>query len=136
VPGFTESLVPRTTLTGDRLPPHQPATAEAWRPANWTASMCGSSNASWPTCRFDVAAADRKEGRSVPGRAHDALMALVRGRLGDPKLGRHNGLPVTVIISATLQDLQAKAATGVTGGRRTGADVRCGPDGQPCLPLT
>ncbi len=29
-------------------------------------------------------------------RQHDALAELVRGRLGDPKLGQHNGLPVTV----------------------------------------
>ena len=28
----------------------------------------------------------------------DALSALVRGTLGDPKLGLHNGLPVTVIV--------------------------------------
>jgi hypothetical protein len=39
---------------------------------------------------------------------------LVRGQLGDPKLGQHNGLPVTVIVSATLQDLQAKTGHAVT----------------------
>jgi len=49
-------------------------------------------------------------------RQHDALAELVRGRLGDPKLGRHNGLPVTVIVTATVQDLQAGAGHGVTAG--------------------
>ncbi len=49
-------------------------------------------------------------------RQHDALAELVRGQLGDPKLGQHNGLPVTVIVTATLQDLQAKAGHGVTAG--------------------
>jgi hypothetical protein len=43
-------------------------------------------------------------------------MALVRGKLGDPKLGRHNGLPVTVIVSATLQELQERSGHAVTGG--------------------
>jgi hypothetical protein len=49
-------------------------------------------------------------------RQHDALKALLRGQLGDPKLGQHNGLPVTVIVSATLQDLQAKTGHAVTAG--------------------
>jgi hypothetical protein len=47
---------------------------------------------------------------------HDALNALVRGQLGDPKLGAHNGLPVTVIVSTTLQELTAGAGRAVTGG--------------------
>jgi len=54
--------------------------------------------------------------RSHGQRQHDALMTLVRPQLGDPKLGQHNGLPVTVIVSATLQDLQAKAGCAVTAG--------------------
>src|SRR5208337_911496 len=37
-----------------------------------------------------------KDVRSHAQRQHDALNALVRGQLGDPKLGMHNGLPVTV----------------------------------------
>jgi hypothetical protein len=49
-------------------------------------------------------------------RQHDALAELVRGRLGDPKLGKHNGLPVTVIVTATVQDLQAGAGQAVTAG--------------------
>ena len=40
----------------------------------------------------------------------------MRGQLGDPKLGQHNGLPVTVIVSATLQDLQDRTGHGVTAG--------------------
>ena len=49
-------------------------------------------------------------------RQHDALNALFRSRLGDPKLGQHNGLPVTVIVSTTLQELTAGAGQAVTGG--------------------
>ncbi|WP_375485662.1 HNH endonuclease signature motif containing protein [uncultured Mycobacterium sp.] len=54
--------------------------------------------------------------RSHAQRQHDALNALVRGQLGDPKLGMHNGLPVTVIVSTTLNELTAGAGHAVTGG--------------------
>lgn len=54
--------------------------------------------------------------RTVGQRQHDALSAIARGLLGNPKLGQHNGLPVTLIISASLQDLQDKAGVGVTAG--------------------
>ncbi|MFN8033651.1 MAG: HNH endonuclease signature motif containing protein [Mycobacterium sp.] len=49
-------------------------------------------------------------------RQHDALAELVRRQLGDPRLGKHNGLPVTVIVTTSLQDLQAGAGHGVTAG--------------------
>jgi hypothetical protein len=55
-----------------------------------------------------------RDARSHGQRQHDALTALVRGQLGDPKLGQHNGLPVTVIVSATLQDIQAETGHAVT----------------------
>jgi hypothetical protein len=54
--------------------------------------------------------------RSHAQRQHDALNALVRGQLGDPKLGVHNGLPVTVIVSATLKELTSGTGRAVTGG--------------------
>jgi hypothetical protein len=57
--------------------------------------------------------------RDVRGHAqrqHDALAALLRGQLGDPKLGQHNGLPVTVIVTATLDQLQTASGVAVTAG--------------------
>ncbi len=54
--------------------------------------------------------------RSPAQRQHDALNALVRGQLGDPKLGLHNGLPVTVIVSTTLRELTSGTGRAVTGG--------------------
>ncbi|MFZ1176614.1 MAG: HNH endonuclease signature motif containing protein [Mycobacterium sp.] len=54
--------------------------------------------------------------RSHAQRQHDALNALVRDQLGDPKLGLHNGLPVTVIVTATLQELTSGTGRAVTGG--------------------
>ncbi|OMC17427.1 DUF222 domain-containing protein [Mycobacterium colombiense] len=58
----------------------------------------------------------RGDRRSPAQRQHDALNALVRGQLGDPKLGRHNGLPVAVIVSTTLQELTSGTGRAVTGG--------------------
>jgi hypothetical protein len=54
--------------------------------------------------------------RTYAQRQHDALNALVRGQLGDPKIGVHNGLPVTVIVSTTLKELTLGAGFAVTGG--------------------
>ena len=57
-----------------------------------------------------------RDARSCAQRQHDALLALVRGQLGDPKLGQHNGLPVTIVVSATLDQLQNAAGRAVTAG--------------------
>jgi hypothetical protein len=54
--------------------------------------------------------------RSVTQRQHDALNALVRSQLGNPALGTHRGLPVTVIVSTTLQELRSATGQAVTGG--------------------
>ena len=54
--------------------------------------------------------------RTIGQRQHDALMAMLRSKLGDPELGQHNGLPVTVIVSTTLQELQNRTGHGITGG--------------------
>lgn len=63
-----------------------------------------------PAC--DQAAAEDR--RSHPQRQHDALDALVRRRLGDPELGTHRGLPVTVIATASVQDLHNQTGQALT----------------------
>ena len=62
----------------------------------------------------DTEAAQR-DTRSPGQRQHDALTAICRNTLSSGELGQHNGLPVTVIVSTTLQDLQAAAGVAVTG---------------------
>jgi hypothetical protein len=57
-----------------------------------------------------------RDARSHAQRQHDALSALVRGRLGDPQLGKHNGLPVTIIATATVEQLQSGTGHAVTAG--------------------
>lgn len=49
-------------------------------------------------------------------RQHDALSALLRSRLGNPALGRHNGLPVTIIATTTVEQLSTAAGHAVTAG--------------------
>lgn len=54
--------------------------------------------------------------RTTGQRQHDALLALLRDRLGDPRLGQHRGLPVTIIASATVQDISNQTGYAVTAG--------------------
>ncbi|MCV7423846.1 HNH endonuclease [Mycobacterium yunnanensis] len=54
--------------------------------------------------------------RTATQRNHDALIAIGRSVLSSGELGQHNGLPVTVIVSTTLQDLENGTGSGVTGG--------------------
>jgi hypothetical protein len=54
--------------------------------------------------------------RTLAQRQHDALIAVGRNALESGALGQHNGLPTSIIIRTTLQDLESRAGVGVTGG--------------------
>jgi len=54
--------------------------------------------------------------RTLAQRQHDALVAIGRNALESGELGQHNGLPTSVIIRTTLQDLESRAGVGITGG--------------------
>jgi Domain of unknown function (DUF222) len=54
--------------------------------------------------------------RSLAQRQHDALIAIGRNALESGELGQHNGLPTSIIIRTTLQDLESRAGVGTTGG--------------------
>ena len=54
--------------------------------------------------------------RTEEQRNHDALEALARRALESGELGLHNGLPATVIVSTSLQELLRGAGAAVTGG--------------------
>jgi hypothetical protein len=60
--------------------------------------------------------AKHADSRSQGQRNHDALKAIGRSVLASGELGRHNGLPVTIIVSTTLQELESGAGQAVTGG--------------------
>lgn len=96
--------------------PELRAMLEAWMAKFAAPGMCN------PDDQTPVVAAEPSQktvdhdARTHAQRQHDALAALVRGQLGDPRLGQHNGLPVTLIVSATLNQLQTGAGVAVTAG--------------------
>ena len=96
--------------------PELRAMLEAWM-AKFAAPGVGNPDDQTPTLTGEPSqqVIDR-DARSHAQRQHDALVALVRGQLGDPALGEHRGLPVTVIVSATLDQLHTGAGVAVTAG--------------------
>ena len=61
-------------------------------------------------------AAIQGDNRSLGQRNHDALLALARSALASGGLGQHNGLPASIIVTTTLQELEAGAGKALTGG--------------------
>src|SRR5208283_3879175 len=49
----------------------------------------------------------RRDHRSAAQRNHDGLLAGIRGLIASGKLGQHNGLPVSIVVTTTLKDLEA-----------------------------
>ena len=54
--------------------------------------------------------------RTPAQRNHDALLAMGRSHLASGELGQHHGLPATIIVSTTLEELQNAAGFGVSAG--------------------
>jgi hypothetical protein len=116
--GFTWSPQRRDGMSIGHLTatPELRANLDAWLARFAAPGMC---NPDDPTpCVAGEPAAESKntDWRSPAQRNHDALNALVRGQLGDPKLGVHHGLPVAVIASTTLAELTTGAGLAVTAG--------------------
>lgn len=57
-----------------------------------------------------------RDTRSTAQRNHDALHTALRALLASGKLGQHNGLPVSIVITTTLAELEAGAGRGLTAG--------------------
>ena len=58
--------------------------------------------------------ASQSDLRTQPQRNHDALKAMGRAALASGRLGQHNGLPATIIVSTTLKELESGAGQAVT----------------------
>jgi Domain of unknown function (DUF222) len=58
----------------------------------------------------------RRDRRSEAQRNHDGFLAALRVVLASGKLGQHKGLPVSIVVTTTLKDLEAAAGKAVTGG--------------------
>jgi hypothetical protein len=54
--------------------------------------------------------------RTTGQRNHDALKAVLRAMLASGQLGSHKGLPVTMVVTTTLKELQSGSGHAVTGG--------------------
>jgi Domain of unknown function (DUF222) len=54
--------------------------------------------------------------RSAGQRNHDALLAAARALLASGELGQHSGLPASIIVTTTLDELEKGAGRGLTGG--------------------
>ncbi|WJR36451.1 HNH endonuclease signature motif containing protein [Mycobacteroides immunogenum] len=59
--------------------------------------------------------AAERDTRTVAQRHHDALRAALRCTLASAELGSHHGLPVTVLVTTTLGELEAGAGIATTG---------------------
>lgn len=58
----------------------------------------------------------RRDSRSDAQRNHDGLLAGLRALLMSGKLGRHNGIPTSIVVTTTLDDLEAAVGCGLTAG--------------------
>jgi len=57
-----------------------------------------------------------RDSRTTGQRQHDALNAALRKLLASGRLGKHNGLPASIVVTTTLAELEAAAGRGLTGG--------------------
>ncbi|KPG41240.1 HNH endonuclease signature motif containing protein [Mycobacteroides immunogenum] len=77
--------------------------------------MCNPNDQS-PTVDGEVSPeAAERDTRTVTQRHHDALRAALRSTLASAELGSHHGLPVTVVITTTLKELEDGAGIAMTG---------------------
>ncbi len=58
----------------------------------------------------------QRDTRSPAQRNHDGLTAALRAMLASGELGRHNGLPASIVVTTTLTELETAAGRGLTGG--------------------
>ena len=87
------------------LDPEARATLEAVF-AKWAApGMCNPDDQSPYVTGTPGQAAIQGDTRSLGQRNHDGLTAMGRAVLASGQLGRHNGLPCTIIVSTTLKEL-------------------------------
>jgi hypothetical protein len=78
--------------------------------------MCNPTDDTPCVDRAPTQAAIDGDARSATQRNHDALLAALRAVLASGKLGQHNGLPASIIVTTTLTELEAAAGRGLTGG--------------------
>ncbi|WP_448436476.1 DUF222 domain-containing protein [Mycolicibacterium setense] len=104
-----------TALTGN-MTPEAAAVFEVLFAKFAAPGMCNPDDEEPCTCGTPSQAQIDHDHRSLAQRQHDALLVIGRIVLMSGDLGQLNGLPVSVIIRTTLQDLESRAGIGVSGG--------------------
>ncbi len=99
-----------------RLTPEARATVEAVLAKLAAPGMCNPDNDSPCVDGAPNQQAIEGDTRSQAQRQHDALLAALRALLASGKLGQHNGLPASIIVTTTLSELEKAAGRGLTGG--------------------
>ena len=98
------------------LTPEARATFDAVLAKLAAPGMCNSADDEPCVSGTPSQAAIQGDARSLGQRNHDALLAAARAPLASGELGQHNGLPASVIVTTTLQELEAGAGKALTGG--------------------
>jgi uncharacterized protein DUF222 len=101
-------------LTG-WLTPEARAGLEAMLARLAAPGMCNPADATPCVDGSPLEAAIQGDTRSGAQRNHDALNAALRAVLASGKLGQHNGLPASIIVTTTLKDLEAGCGKALTG---------------------
>jgi hypothetical protein len=117
----TRGLSKGKQLRNGNVPIQGEMSPEAW--ATWEAvfakfaapGMCNPADAEPCTAGTPSQAQIDGDHRTLAQRRHDAMLVIGRIALMTD-LGDLNGLPVSIIIRTTLQDLESRAGIGVTGG--------------------
>ena len=98
------------------LTPEARATLDAVFAKLAAPGMCNSADVEPCVRGTPSQAAIQGDTRSAGQRNHDALLALARAALASGDLGQHNGLPASIVVTTTLQELEAGAGKALTGG--------------------
>ncbi|WP_158070616.1 HNH endonuclease signature motif containing protein [Mycobacterium sp. NS-7484] len=110
-----------SAATGDTPYPEDRATDDAGTESGTGANEFDSDDRTTPDIPADPQAqrdqeqAAARDTRTQSQRNHDALKVALRELLMSERLGQHGGLPVTVVVSTTLAELEAGAGIAVTG---------------------
>ncbi|MBU9765338.1 DUF222 domain-containing protein [Mycobacterium sp. TNTM28] len=76
--------------------------------------MCNPADEHPCTTGTPSAEAIASDSRTPAERNHDALVAMGRSVLASGELGEQNGLPVSIVVSTTLRELESRTGTGLT----------------------
>ena len=98
------------------LTPEARATLDAVFAKLAAPGMCNSADETPCVSGAPSQAAIQGDTRSLGQRNHDALLAAARALLASGELGQHNGLPASIIVTTTLEELEKGAGRGLTGG--------------------